>query len=79
MQGFQYFADDLSGFGHFSYELLQMVQDDYARSPVLLFALRPSLVETPAQQASLLKACLRACHFHTHQCHRLPLLSARMP
>lgn len=41
--------DDLSGFGHFSYELLQMMQDDYARSPVLLFALRPSLEETSAQ------------------------------
>ncbi|BDA46653.1 Protein misato homolog 1 [Coccomyxa sp. Obi] len=52
LQGFQYFSDDLSGFGHFSYELLQMMQDDYARSPVLLFAPRPSLDETPTQQAS---------------------------
>lgn len=49
LQGFQYFADDLSGSGHFSYELLQMMQDDYSRSPVLLFALRSSLEETPAQ------------------------------
>ncbi|EIE19615.1 tubulin nucleotide-binding domain-like protein [Coccomyxa subellipsoidea C-169] len=53
--GFQYFVDDLSGFGHFSYELLQMMQDDYARSPVLLFALRPSLEETSAQPASVLR------------------------
>ncbi|KAK9918811.1 hypothetical protein WJX75_007119 [Coccomyxa subellipsoidea] len=55
LQGFQYFADDLSGFGHFSYELLQMMQDDYSRSPVLLFALRSSLEETPAQPVSALR------------------------
>ncbi len=61
MQGFQFFADDLNGFGHFSYELLQMMQDDYARSPVLLFGLRPSLVEPPTQQASPVTSML--CSF----------------
>lgn len=61
VQGFQFFADDLSGFGHFSYELLQMMQDDYTRSPVLLFGLRPSLVETLTQQASPVKSML--CSF----------------
>ena len=42
MQGFQFLADDLSGFGHFSYELLQQLGDDFPRSPIKLYALRMS-------------------------------------
>jgi len=40
LQGFQYFVEDLTGFGHFSYELLQLLGDDYPRSSIKLYALR---------------------------------------
>ena len=42
MQGFQCMVEDLTGFGHFTYELLQLLGDDYPRSPIKLYALRMS-------------------------------------
>ena len=49
-QGFQCFVEDLTGFGHFSHDLLQLLGDDYPRSPIMLYALRmpqPSVSERP--------------------------------
>lgn len=40
LQGFQLIADDLGGWGHATAELLQGIQDEYAGSPVLLWAAR---------------------------------------
>ena len=53
LQGFQFFAEDLTGFGHFSYELLQLLADDYSRTPVMLWALRPSQQVTSSSVSAL--------------------------
>lgn len=42
--------EDLTGFGQFSHDLLQLLSDDYPRSPVMLYALRmpQTSVENPS-------------------------------
>lgn len=52
VQGFQHLTEDLSGWGHFSWELLQLIRDEYGRTPVMLWALRPSQAEPASQEAS---------------------------
>ena len=48
-QGFQCLVEDMSGFGQFTHDLLQLMGDDYPRNPIMLYALRmPQLsVEHP--------------------------------
>jgi len=58
LQGFQYFVEDLTGFGHFSYELLQLLGDDYPRSPIKLYALRMTQQTThPSVRISVTVIC----------------------
>ena len=47
--------EDLTGFGQFSHDLLQLLSDDYPRSPIMLYALRmPQLsVEDPSHTVNL--------------------------
>jgi hypothetical protein len=40
VQGFQVFAEDLSGFGQMTHEVLAELNDDYTRDPILLFSVR---------------------------------------
>ena len=54
LQGFQFFAEDLTGFGHFSYELLQLLADEYSRTPVMLWALRPTQQQATGSLVSAL-------------------------
>ena len=64
MQGFQCMVEHLTGFGHFTYELLQLLGDDYPRSPIKLYALRmsqqaasPLVRPSPAQENSMPTIC----------------------
>ena len=61
MQGFQCMVEDLTGFGHFSYDLLQLLGDDYPRNPIKLYALRMSL------QAASPSVCPAPAH-ELHSC-----------
>ena len=63
LQGSQCLVGDLIGFGQFTHDLLQLMGNDYPRSPIMLYALRmPQLsIEHPLQRhlASLITDKLR--------------------
>jgi hypothetical protein len=63
LQGFQCFVEDLSGWGHFSHDLLQLIQDEYVRAPALLFALRPPAAE-PSPEHDVRRTPLTASASH---------------
>ena len=62
-RAFSAWWEDLTGFGHFTYELLQLLGDDYPRSPIKLYALRtsqqaasPQVRPSPPSENSMLTA-----------------------
>ncbi len=60
--------EDLTGFGHLSYDLLELLGDDYPRSPVMLYALRmpQASVENPSRAINLHHKHISLCGGHLH-------------
>ena len=64
--------EDLTGFGHFSHDLLQLLGDDYPRSPIMLYALRlpqPSVSLRPQCQPPFTKVLPDELGPYTHHLH----------